>query len=182
MHLVLREKLLNISSDEIQQEHEEAAASVLIVFQLWFMGIPKVAQALKQDLIKKREARALVYHCQNLRKTRYSRHILFNLSKTETVKQIARTMLDNLKYKDILLLSLLAREFNSSNGIPSRELIRFVAKPFDRLERVISRLHNIQFARKNWSSFEEFQKSFKNVLAWIEFQTFKGEPVRFLHA
>lgn len=171
-----------MSSYEIQQEHEGGAASVLIAYQLWFMGISKVGQALEQNFIRRREARSLVYCCQNLRKSRYKKSILLKLSKEESVRQIARAMLDNFKRKDILLLSLFAREFNSSNGIPSRELIQFVADPFDRIQRVTLRLYNTQIAGDNWSSLEEFRKSFKHVLAWIEFRTFKGEPAMFIHS
>lgn len=152
-----------------------------MVYQLWFMGIPMVAQALKKDFIKRQEARLIVNQCQDLRKAGYIKDTLSMVSKNEAVKQIARSTLDNLKHKDILILSLLARYFDSSDGIPSRDLILFAAYPFHRLKYVISRLHNLEVVRKNWSSLEEFQKSVNNVLAGIEYEVFKGKLAEFLH-
>lgn len=155
---------------------------MLIAYQLWFMGIPPVAKALKLGNITRDSARLIVIGCQNLRKKRYCGEALRNLSKNQDVKNVAHAMLKLHNDKDLLILTLLARHFGSRNGISSRRLITFIARPFHQLNYVIARLYNSPIVKETWTSLEEFGKSLKNVLACIESRTFKEEPMLFLHA
>lgn len=159
---------------------------MLIAYQLWFMGIPLLAEALNLDIITRESARLIVLDCQNLRKKRYRGQALRDLSKDHDIKKLAHVMLKLHNNEDLLILSLLARYFKSENGIPSRLLIMFIARPFHRLNNVIATLYyspdHSPIVKKTWNSLEGFGKSFKNVLACIESRTFREVPMLFLHA
>ncbi|KAJ6092779.1 hypothetical protein N7486_008068 [Penicillium sp. IBT 16267x] len=110
---------------------------------------------------------------QALRKSNYHKARV-DLAKWEILNVITMVFTNDLDPDHLLILSLLARHFRSRNGIPSRRLVQFAARPFGRLDYVISRVYKLYIANSKPTSLEEFRRSFKRVLGIVNYHTIIG--------
>lgn len=165
------EQYSNEQRSQSQADLEAAASSVFKAYQLWFLGSSEFAEWAELNISQ--EIQSMTKDFQALRKSNYSKARV-DLAKRKILNVITMVSTDDLAYDDLLILSLLARHFRSRNGIPSRRLVQFAARPFGRLDYVISKVHERYIANGEPVSLEEFRRSFKRVMSIVEYHTIIG--------
>jgi hypothetical protein len=165
------EQYSNEQRNQSQLDLEAAASSVLKAFQLWFLGSSEFAKWAERNTSQ--AIQSMTEDFQALRKSNY-RKARVDLAKREILDVITMVSTNDLDHDELLILSLLARHFRSRNGIPSRRLVQFAARPFGRLDCIISKVHRRYIANSEPASLEEFRRSFKRVMSIVEYHTIIG--------
>ena len=165
------EQYSNEQRSQPQLDLDAAASPVFKAYQLWFLGSPELAKWA--ELNTSQAIQSMTQDFQAFRKS-YYRKGRVDLAKREILNVITMVSTKDFNHDDLQILSFLARHFRSRNGIPSRRLVQFAARPLGKLDYVIPKIHRRYIANSEPVSLEEFRRSFKRVLSIVEYHTIRS--------
>lgn len=157
-----------------------SAQTSLMAMQIWWLGTPDLAKAIKRQHKLDPEIASLVKDCQLLRKNEYRKEWSL-LAQNDILKRHVQAMVEDLADFSLNIFALLTWHFNAGlRDPPPRQLLQFFDDPERTLDDVCSGIHLTYMSMVKSESAKSFKTKFIELLGLVEYHVIKGKWVLYI--
>ncbi|CDM36500.1 unnamed protein product [Penicillium roqueforti FM164] len=167
--------MVRIDYTDFEADLKISAQTSLKALQIWSLGTPDLANAVKWQHDLDPEIASLVVACQHLRKNGY-RKGRKRLAQNSILNRLVQAMVEDLTDDSLKIFALLTWHFNADFSVPlPRQLLLFFDEPSKIFEDVCTDIHRRYTTMAEPESVKSFKRRFIRLLGLVEHYVFEGK-------